>query len=237
MRNMNTLVCALAYWRSAEQVAAIAPALRRWRAMVSWRFQTGRLFLASGTQSDPELNPIREDAPLVSARVPYTKPYSVYGWCYGLCAIQAALTFADDAEPWDVFAMVDTDLVITDHFDWPALSAEFMARSETVMSPAWAGGPCMGSFIFLKPPAVTKWLNGRLRPNLCAEEPKPMLCEPEAAAIFGPDWWNPWPQFKTIRQEWGMEGFTPVHDEDARMWPAICRPSPAMRALFESQPL
>lgn len=220
---MKVLAWTMAYWDSQEHAESQRAALAACEARVLKYFRPVQYFLASGTWSDPAFAPIWP-IDVVNAGAPKTKPNSPF-WNYAACAITAAfahaLTWREDQ--WDLLVCHDTDVLIG-AVDFDALFREFLARQELLLSDDWHGRP--GSLIAIKREGVARYQHGRLRPNLMerVEDTEPMLIEDELGIIFKGLYWNPWPQFPTLRQDYGLEFAVPEREPLEKAWPLVRLP-------------
>ena len=225
---MRILAWTMAYWDSQEHADAQREALQACEARVMKYFRPIDYFLASGTWSDPDFNPLWS-MHIVNAGAPKTKPNDPW-WNYAACAITAAFAYALNRNDWDLLVCHDTDCLIG-AVDFNALFREFLDRPELLLSDDWNGRP--GSLIALKREGVARYQHQRLRPNLMDRvegEPDPMLIEDELGLIFKGAWLNPWPQFPTLRQDWGQDSATYVGEREPleKAWPFVRMPNPSI---------
>ena len=239
---MRTLVFCTTFWDDKPELAeAKKPELLDWLLRVDKRFNSPSVFLATGCQDKPELNPLRSwggklwdrrnDIPVISSGEPKTKPYDIFHWSYFLCAFEAALWHAK-SQSFDLLVELESNCWINPSLNLPKLFGEFLARPELILSPAWCDQPDF-HFLVMKPAAVPAFLHHRLRGNLVNyDQPKPMLAEIEIGRIFKDRWWKPWAEPYSIRQGYNVSGWTMVPDEEAKHWPVVGMPSPGIQKLF-----
>jgi hypothetical protein len=220
----------LTYWTNPDNAKNKAPELEAWKKQVEKNLRPDVIYLACGTKSDPALKPI--DLPVINAEVVCTKPYDVFNWCYALCAESAGMWYALLNTDCDVVVNIASDCVL--NTDLRDLAQKFMERPELVCAPTWGDKWLEDAAVLYKRQGLTKFLNGRLRPNL-SEGNEKLLTEMEKAHIFNGYWWNPWPNIPAMRQEYGIPHEKVV--EDSRVisenWPIILRPSPTIRKRYE----
>ncbi len=222
----------MSYWNDAAGAAAMGEGLfglHAWYDRVLLYLKPVHCFVACGTWSDPKLSPLWEAAATVNAGVPVGVPYDVHQ--LSLCAWTAAMAYAlNHLDEWDLLACLDTDALIG-AVDFDAFIREFLKRDEILLSPAWGDG-VGGPFLVWKPEGAVRMLHRRLRANLIdpptdPKAPKPPLPEDEMAAIYKGLWWNPWPQFSKLRQDYGQTD--PVRDNVSVLtWPFVRFPDPAI---------
>jgi len=205
--------------------------LKAWYARVQQFLGPCECFIACGTWSDPAYSPLSSWVQIINSGVTRTKPYEVVWWNYAGCAMTAALAYALNRNDWDLLICLDTDVLIG-AVDFPALLTEFVSRPELMLNQDWHGRPG-GSFIVLKREGASLYQHGRLRGNL-VEKPdtlkypdwEPILIEDEWGLIFKDRWWSPWPQFKTMRQDYGQDAEKYVKPEETMQWPFVRLPHP-----------
>lgn len=183
-------------------------------------FAPSHLFMASGTWSDPEFNPI-PDVPLINAGAPNIGPYDGRAH-YGKAAFTGAFSYALNNPEWDLLVCMDTDALFLD-VDLDTLLKDFMKRKETMLAPGWLGHPG-GPMVVWKREGAGRALHFRQTANLRdKDEDIPMMVwEVELAHIFrGGQWWNPWPELWTCmndgtpeRMKWPMISKVPSEEVD-----------------------
>ena len=225
---MKILAWTMAYWDSQEHAEAQTSVLEECAYRVRNYFHPVDYFLSSGTFSDPEFRPIKPR--VVNAGAPKTKPNDPW-WNYAACAITAAFSHALNRDDWDLLVEHGTD-VLVGALDFDALFREFLSRPELLLSESWHGRP--GSLIALKREGVARYQHGRLRPNLVefSHTTEQLLIEDELGVIFDGAWWNPWPQFPTLRQDFGLEFAVPEREPLEQAWPLVRMPNPAIVAEY-----
>jgi len=231
---MKLFVFTMAWWENHEQAWAQAETLTKWLADVEHYFKPWHAFVACGTWSDPAHSPLPNYVPTINGGVKRDRPYDAIWWNYAGTAIGAALAYSLTRCDWDALIMHDTD-VLVGAVDFDALLREFLERPETFLCSQWCGcWPGGGSISAWKPDAAVKWLNQRQRANFIVRQPNaptPMCLEQEMADIFKGDWWNPWPQHPTMRQDYGTPGA--VTDNGLVLtWPFVRMPDPAIVAEY-----
>jgi hypothetical protein len=135
----------------------------------------------------------------------------------------------------DLIINLDAD-VLVGSVDFHSLIEEFMKRPELVVTPGWNGYMDTG-WMAWKPAGIVWFAHSRRCPNLIEEGNRTMLCEQEMAEIFKGRWWNPWPEFRIMRQDYGYIQ-NPPSDHEAMRWPFVANPSPTLKARYpEKQPI
>lgn len=215
----------MTYWNDAQMAQRLRCPLEKWRLNMERFLKPDYMFLASGTWSDPALNPLAPEIPIINAGVHSAIPYDYFRRQYSICAMMAAAYHVLNRNDWDLFVTLDYDALIG-AVNFPKLIGEFMDRPETYLAPRWyeaIGGP----FMAWKPESLARLTHYRLHPNLCdldAPE-RPQVWERECTAIYGPKrWWNPWPQFQML-----VYHDPRTQDPVAQDWPFVDR---APESLF-----
>lgn len=215
--------------------------LNAWLDLTTRLFSPVDSFIACGTWSDPMFLYGRlAKVHIVNAGIERTHPHGCQFWNYSLCSWQAAFTYALGRHDWDLLVILDTDCLVG-AVDFDSLFREFMDRSEEVLSPSWCGCWIGGPLCAFKRSGVSRWLNGRLRPNLIhpdSKGPAPMLPEEEMTRIYDGRWMNPWPHIDGMRQDYGEQAEAENTNEQAMTWPFVRKPHPAIieRYLTEKSP-
>jgi hypothetical protein len=227
---MKLFAFTMTHWDNHEQAWAQAETLNRWLVDATRYFRPWHVFVACGTWSDPLHSPLPNHVPTINGGIKRDQPYDPIWWNYAGTAIGAALAYALTRCDWDALIMHDTD-VLVGAVDFDALLREFLDRPETFLSAQWCGcWPCGGSITAWKPAGAVKWLNQRRRANYIQRSPNtppPVCLEAEMASIFKGDWWCPWPEHPTMRQDYGAPNA--VTDNAAVLkWPFVRRPDPAI---------
>ena len=240
---MKAIAFCTTFWDDDPKLAeAKATELNGWVDRAERYFHPGGMFLATGCQDDPRLNPVRDRVScVVPSGEPKTKPYDVFRWSYFLCAFEAALwkvtlNAQRWAGPWDLLVEMESNVWINPKVDVGALLSTFLMRDELILAPSWFGRPDF-NLLIMKPAAVPAFLHHRLRGNLVDhDKPCPMLAEDELGEIFKGRWWNPWPDLMICRQQWGIPENPPdwrvTEDEVAKDWPVVALASPEIQRLF-----
>jgi len=227
---MRLFVFTMAWWESHEHAWAQAPVLNKWLSDVQYYFKPWHVFVACGTWSDPIHSPLPNYVPTINGGVKKDRPYNAVWWNYAGSAISAALAYSLTRCDWDAVIMHDTDALIG-AVDFDALLKDFLERPETFLCSQWYGRPGGGSITAWKPAAAVKWLNQRRRANLIEHaegDPVPMLLEDEMGEIYKGEWWNPWPQFQTMRQDFGWPSAAPEMEPLEKAWPFVRLPHPSI---------
>lgn len=149
------------------------------------------------------MNPLRLcDVAVVNSGIPDGTRYDLFRAQLCMAAYTAAMAYVLNLNRlWDLVVLLDTDCLVG-AVDFPKLIDEFTRRPEIVLTNSWndaPAGPCM----ILKPEGCVRLLHHRLQGNMVIDESSPnlMLGEFEMKAIFEGRWWNPWPEIKTVRQD------------------------------------
>lgn len=225
---MNFSAFITSYWHNEEEAKAKGPALRAWAKRMDLYFAPNYFFLACGTLSDPEFNPL-PIAVVVNSGVKFTKPYNVVDWQYSLCAFTAAMWHASQLYDWDLLITLDQDMLVgAVNFD--SLLREFMLRPEILLSTRWNNWIDFG-FSAWKRDAVVKFLHQRKRPNLAEPGEDVSFPELEFERIFKGVAWTPWHHYPSCRQDYGYRPDVPS-DEEAMKWPFVRFPSPTLRDRY-----
>jgi len=224
----------MSHWNDAADAQAKGDGLfglRSWHERVTRYLSPTHCFVACGTWSEPSLSPLPPSVPIINAGIQSDAPYDVHYNQLSLCAMTAAMAYAlNHAKEWDLLALLDTDALIG-AVDFDALIREFQQRTEIMLAQSWWDG-IGGPLYVWKLIGAIRMQHHRLRANIIArpdddKAPKPLLPEEEMAAIYRGLWWNPFPEFRTLRQDYG--GIDPFKDNIAVLkWPFIRLPDPAI---------
>lgn len=219
----------------AQRKAAEWLGLRTWHDRVQLYFKPTHCFLSCGTWSDPALSPLPPSVAVVNAGVAAGIPYDIYYNQLSGCAFTAAMAYAlNRSQEWDLLVFLDPDTLVG-AVDFDALLKEFATRPETVLAQSWWDG-IGGPFYVWKHAGAVRLLHGGHRANLI-ERPatdtpdKPMLMETNLARTFQGVVWLPWPQFKIMRQDFGLTD--PKPNREAMTWPFVSRPNPSIQTEYE----
>lgn len=217
---MKVIAFCTTNWSDAEEANRKSHDLIRWRNYMRSEFGPFEMFMASGSYSNPEFNPL-PDVPLINSGAVFEKPYSA-NQCYALCAISAALWHCNFRDNWDIGISMQSDVLV--NCDLPSIVSEFCSRPEYVMAPSMWGGTGLDDNLYcIKRHGVAMYLHGRRRANLInPPQNDPLMPEVEFAQIWKGVWWNPWPKLATIRQDG-----RPEYDSEAPSWPLIRMPTQA----------
>jgi len=227
---MKIIVFTMAWWESREHAWEQWDALNKWLDAVQYYYQPRHTFLASGTWSEPTQSPLPKWVPIINGGVTKDRPYDAVWWNYSSTALTAAFSYVLNRRDWDLLVLHDAD-VLVGAVDFDSLLREFMSRPETFLCSDWHGRPSGGSPLVWKPYAAAKWLNQRRRANLIehtAGIPTPMLVEDEMGIIHEGEWWNPWPNIPTMRQDFGCTSKIPEREPLEKAWPFVRMPNPAI---------
>ncbi len=239
---MRTVLFTTSFWNdseSAQRQEIVDPVfgLRAWHARGVMLFSPVHSFVACGTWSDPAYNPLSGIADVVNAGIPSGRAYNVFRYQYSMAAYTAAMAHLLNRSDWDLAVLLDTDCLVGS-VDFPRLLSEFDGRSEVVLSNAWSGCPG-GPFMALKREGCIRLLHHRTQGNMVLDDAAPdlQLGETEMRDVFGAGWWNPWPEFDHVRQDWAAH---PEADPMA-FWecPFVRQPHPSIiqRWLNEKRPV
>ena len=218
---MKLITFTLCYWNNSEDAEKLREGLEKWRENAEHYLKPIYMFIASGTWSDPLLNPI-PNVPVVNAGVASCLRYDYFRRQYGICAIMAGLFHALNRNDWDLCIMLDWDALIG-AVDFPKLLTEFQERPETILAPAWYDG-IGGPFIVWKRDGICRLAHQRIHPNLCDMDApeRPQVWEREVLSIYSKErWWNPWPQYEMLVYH-DPTTQKPVEDD----WPFVDRAQP-----------
>lgn len=223
---MKTFVWTMAYWDSWDHAQQQSLMLNRWLGESERLFVPEHIFVACGTWSDPAFSPLPRWIPIINGGVKKDRPYDCIWWSYAGTAFTAALSYAMIRPFWDVLILHDTD-VLVGAVDFDKLLRDFMDRKETFLCSNWHGRPGGGSITAWKPEAAVKWLNQRRRANFIErkpDQPEPMLLEDEFGEIYKDTWHNPWPQFETMRYDYGLPSQLKGDPRQVLNWPFVRMP-------------
>lgn len=232
---MNFIAFCTSYWHDANHALSKAESLRDWHARMLHYFEPSYFFISCGTYSDPEFNPLEDDAVIVNSGMKLTKPYDVHYQHYSMCAFSAACWHAVSLPfQWDLMLTLDTDTIVG-NVDFDSLLREFMDRPEILLSTRWMGLVDFG-FSAWKREAAVRYLHYRRRPNIVEDKPGPLplLQEEENQLIYAGLDWNPWPDVRSIRQDYGYR-LDPPPDAEAANWPFIRFPTITARERFAAK--
>lgn len=226
---MRIIAFTMGYWNNeghAKDQAHGMFGLIEWHKRVVRFLDPMGLFIACGTVSNPDFNPLNDRGVLtVNSGQKDVGGYDVYYNQYSLCAWMAAMAYACNRQDWDLLCILDTDCLVG-AVDFDLLFREFMEREELMLSPQWFDRPG-GPFYAFKPDGAAWYLHRRLRANMIASGgQEPMLQENEMATIFGNKWWNPWPDIQSMRQDYPQR--QPADPRECLVWPFVRFPHPSI---------
>jgi len=226
---MNVSVFCTTFWDNSPEKAELKrPELDYWTQRVKKALPDAFQFLSTGCCDNLELNPTK--LPCINSGAEKTKAYDVWNWSYFLCAFESALWFAwHNLRESEILIGWESNCWLNRQTNAIKLLDEFRANNASIMAPQYHGSPDF-NFIAMKRSAIPKFQHHRRRGNLIESEAKAELAEIEMGEIFKRDWWNPWPEIVSIRQEYGVP--TPFHclpDSEAVRWPMIALPSPEVQ--------
>ena len=242
---MKVICFTMSYWDDEVQAQKAGELLLPWKKTVDKWLKPVHRFVSCGTWSEPSLSPLGADVPIINAGAVKDRPYDVIWHNYSGCAYGAAFHYALTMNYWDLIAILDTETLIG-NVDFDAVLNEFLKRPEIHLNQDWHGRPG-GPLQVWKREGLSRWLNYRQRANFIPKpepvegvEPEPpMLLEDEMGIIYKDLWWNPWPEFPTLRQDCGEDSEKYVTPEETLKWPFIRKPHPSIveRYLAEQTPL
>lgn len=228
---MKIAVYSLTYWYTEAEAQSKKTELENWLSSIDNSIKPDYVFLVSGTYSDPSFNPL-PGIPLINTGIAKTHGNDFLYWSYANLAHTFGIYNALINTDCDVCAQFSTDSVI--NINYRPILEEFMKRPELVCAPGWHYW-IEDAAIFYKREGMLKYVSQRRRP--CMMEPSDnktiMTTESEAKEIFDGRWWNPWPEFRTLRQEYGYAQqypdtfhMFPSEQVIAEDWPLVIRPAP-----------
>jgi hypothetical protein len=229
MNKPRLLAWTAGWWRDAAHAQRDADTwqgYKNWADRVRRCFKPIDVFVASGSWSDPALNPIPGGITVNAGCVGWTRPFNMWRTHYSEMAVRAALAYAlNRVKDWDYLILAETDSLIG-ALDIPKLLSEFGSRSELLLAPGFCG-TLGGPMLIWKPEGAIRHLHKNPNPSF-ADDGEPNLAEiPEVQweKIFcgRKYWWNPWPQFECVIQNWGQPAWGP--NAKAIDWPILGRPS------------
>lgn len=226
---MNVSVFCTTFWDNyQERAEAKRVELLDWSQRVSKHLPDAFKFLSTGCCDDLSLNPTK--LPCINSGAPKTKAYDVWNWSYFLCAFESALWFSWHNLPMaEVLIGWESNCWVNRQTNIQKLLDEFEARKDLIMAPQYHGSPDF-NFIAMKRGAIPKFQHHRRRGNLVESDKKAQLAEIEMGEIFKNDWWNPWPEVLSIRQEYGVPPpFHCIPNDEAMRWPLVALPSPIVQ--------
>jgi hypothetical protein len=235
---MRIFAFTMAWWQDHEHAWKQAKVLNQWFLDVQEYYRPVHVFVACGTWSDPIHSPLPRWVPIVNGGVTKDRPYDSVWWNYAGTALIAGLSHALTRSDWDMLILHDTDMLVG-AVDFDALLREFLERPETFLCSDWHGRPGGGSITVWKRQAAVKWINQRKRPNFIEHaegDPNPILLEDEMGEIHKGEWWQPWSQFQTMRQDYGLESAQYVGEREPleKQWPFCRLPAPSIIAEYEA---
>ncbi len=221
------------WWDGPEQARAATDGtfgLLAWHQRVTQYLSPSHCFIACGTWSNPTLCPLHR-VPVINAGITQGTPYDIYYNHLCLAAWTGAMAYAlNHRESWDLLVLLDTDALIG-AIDFDALLREFLRRDEILLA-QWWGSDIGGPLYVWKPEGAVRFMHGRHRANLLPQPSdkkakKPPTSEAEMLSIYSGAWWNPFPELRTVRQDYGQ---TDPERDNAKVlkWPLVRKPDPAI---------
>jgi len=179
-----------------------------------------------------EYQPTTLSLPVISAHIPDSKPYHCKDWSYGVAAGHVGLHYAMQ-QPFDLCIIFATDAILG--VPLQDIAEEFMTRSEIAAGPLWHGSPDT-HLILLKKQGVIDMLYSIPFTPLGANR---IYFEHALSIAFHGRWWNPWPEIKTVRQEYNTpELYQGTDEEIIKSWPILAKASPELiRAYKQARPI
>ncbi len=211
----------------ADKQAAGQFGLTAWHANVVRYFSPTHCYVACGTWSAPAQSPLPAAVTIINAGLPHNVHYDRLYNQLREAAVTAGTAYAlNHSNDWDLLVFLDTDILVG-AVDFDALLKEFVKRPEILLAQSWWDG-IGGPFYVWKRAGAIHYLHGNTYPNIIdPSEPPPPLGEVRWAKLYAGKWWNPWPQFRTLRQDFG--GVDPFRDNAKVLtWPFVRSPDPAI---------
>ena len=227
---MKIIAWTTSFWNTEDEGVAAGSGLFgliEWHKRVQFLFHPEHVFVACGTYSDPKYSPLTEYVSVVNTGLDYGPPYDIWYRQYWMCAATSAMAYALNRRDWDLMVFLDTDCLVG-AVNFNQLLNEFVTRREIMVTCQWNGLPC-GPFFAFKRQAACRFLHEKKHPGIIRENmtPKPPLGENIIAELYQGDWWNAWPEFPNVRQDYSVN---PNDPEPMRSlyWPFIRQPHPAV---------
>jgi hypothetical protein len=203
---MRIVAFTTSWWDNQEAAQRLLDplfGLRAWFDRVTFLFKPIRTFLACGTWSDPAFNPLAGLAEVVNAGLPVGTQYNVFRSQCCMAAYTAAMAHLLNRNDWDYVVLLDTDCLVG-AVNFPKLFSDFAGRPDYVLTNAWNECPA-GSMMIFKREGCVRFLHQRIQGNIALDaSPDLILGETEMKIIFNGVWWNPWPEVKSVRQDFSV---------------------------------
>jgi len=177
------------------------------------------------------INPFPIECELIYARIPDSKPYHCKNWSYGVAAFHSGLHYVMQQE-FDLCVFLFTDTVLG--VPLQGIADEFMTRPEAICGPQWhdrLDTNCM----LLKPEAINNILYSVPFMPLAKLGPNLLYYESALSLIFAGRWWNPWPEIRTIRQEYGTPEVFKGKESEMMDWPMLTKASPDVTRNYRAK--
>lgn len=219
---MKILAFSTVYFPDARSARSQFADIADWRERaISAMPECPRLFLVDGEQG-------ANHAPLwcecIQAGAVHSAPYHCRDWSYAAAAYQTGWHYAMQMG-FHLCAFLAADAVLG--VDLRAVIDEFMARPEVLCGPAWFD-KVETHFMLMKPAAVQDALFSLpFTPLPKFPARNAMYYEEALGLLFAGRWWDPWPNVRTIREEYQTPEFIRGHDEEKIKWPMLAKGSPA----------
>ena len=201
---MRILVFGVGNWNTQEEAESIRDDLIEWNNRINAFLGNPKIFIASGTYSDPMFNPLNID--LVQIGLHKKKEYSKK-WNYFQVGFLSGLYHSLFNPDWDILIHCQCRTFIG--IDMIPLIEEFSKRKEQVCALSWmctSGKIPETGFLAMKPDAVKKIVTQTTRTPL-SENDNEINSEDDLADLFHNNWWNPYPNIMTIRKDGKYNGF------------------------------
>lgn len=194
------------------------------RARAAFRDPPDTLLVERGPRHDffPIISPI------LFAGIPDSKPYHCKDWSYGVACGQAALSYVMQHE-FDLCVGLTTDAILG--VSLQAIAEEFMTRPEVIGGPLWHGS-LDTHLVLMKRPAIIDILYSLPFMPLGQNA---LYYEHALGMLFDRRWWNPWPEVRTIRHEYGTPEQFRGPDDDIMHWPMLAKTSPAVAERYRKE--
>lgn len=190
---MKTHVFGVCYWGQETPHY-----LDDWHARIKAFLPHEKLFLCPGSYSNPDKLHLA-DVDVVQIGVQNTEHYT-RDWCYFYVGFMTGIYHALLNLDFDILVHVQDRTLIGNYLI--RTLEEFSERKEILCAPKLTSQLGIGietGFMAMKREAVLRYATSNLR---CAlSQYQQMNVEDEAFYMFGEDWWNPFPEVHTTRQE------------------------------------
>ena len=194
---MKILVYGVTNWDDEEQANNQSDHLNEWHERVNCFIgDTEKVFITTGSYSDPKLNPTTCDVVQIPFFRPY--PYSKQN-CYFRMGFMTGIWHALMNYDFDILIHCQCRNLIGEHLQ-PTLKY-FNTLEDQIMSPTWSsmvGTSIDVGFMAMKKKAALMYCATGYRQN-CDQSKTSINCEEEAYLMFNNSWFNPWPETLTCR--------------------------------------